>query len=82
MLLRRDTLGSGDLLNLLAVLIRTGLEENIVALQSLVSCYCIGHYNLVAVADMRLARGVSNSGSNVKLSFAHYISSSVYYCHN
>ena len=32
MLLRGDTLCGGDLLNLLTVLVRAGLEENIVAL--------------------------------------------------
>ena len=80
-LLGCDTLGGGDFFNLLTVLIRAGLEENVIALQSLVSCDCVGHYDLIAVAYMRLTRSVSDGGRNVKFSFAHYISSSVYYCH-
>ena len=78
-LLRGNALRCGDLLNLLTVFIGSGLEENIVALQSLVSCDCVRHYDFIAVAYMRLARGVSNSCRDIKLSFTHYISSSVYY---
>ena len=74
-----DALGGGNLLDLLTVLVCARLEENIVALQSFVSRYCVRHNYLVAVADVRLTGSVGDRRCDVKFSFTHkFISSFVY----
>ncbi len=52
-------------LNLLAMLVCSGLETNVVACEALVSCDAICKYNFVSVAYMRLARCVCNGSGDV-----------------
>ena len=63
--LRRLAGRFGLLLDLLAVLIGTGLEADIIALESLISRDRIGEYDFVGVADMRLARCISDCSCNI-----------------
>ena len=59
-LLRRNAGCLGLLLNLLTMLVRTGLEVNIVTGHALVACDSVGQHNLVGVADVRLRRGIGD----------------------
>ena len=59
-LLRRNAGCLGLLLNLLTMLVRTGLEVNIVTGHALVACDSVGQHDLVGVADVRLRRGVGD----------------------
>ena len=52
-------------LDLLAVLIGTGLETNIVSLLSLVASDTVCQNDLVGITDMRLAGSIGDSGSDV-----------------
>ena len=61
----REACSFRTFLDLLPVLIGTCLEADVIALCPFVSGDRIGHDDLIAVADMRLARCISNSGSNV-----------------
>ena len=60
MLLRGDACGLGLLLNLLAMLVRAGLEINVIAGQALVTRDRVGQHDLIGVADMRLCRGIGD----------------------
>ncbi len=53
------------ILDLLAVLVRAGLEEDVVALGPAETCDRIRQHDLIAVADMRLARSIGDCGSDV-----------------
>ena len=58
--------GSGGLLlDLLAVLVGSGLELDVVALESLVSCDGVGQDDLICVSDMRLAGCIGNRRGDV-----------------
>ena len=59
----------GLFLYLLSVFIRSGLEIDIVAQHSLISGDRIRHDDLVGVADMRLAAGISDRCGNVIFAF-------------
>lgn len=52
-LLRRDAGCLGLLLNLLTMLVRAGLEVNVVTGHALVACDSVGQHDLVGVADVR-----------------------------
>ena len=59
-LLRRDAGCLGLLLNLLTMLVRAGLEVNVIAGHALVARDGIGQHDLVGVADVRLRRGIGD----------------------
>ena len=59
-LLRGDARGLGLVLDLLAVLVRAGLEVHVIAGQALVARDRVGEHDLIGVADVRLRRGVGN----------------------
>ena len=59
-LLRRDAGCLGLLLNLLTMLVRAGLEINVVTGHALVACDSVGQHDLVGVADVRLRRGIGD----------------------
>ena len=63
---RRNACAFCVFLNLLTVLVRSREHKNIVSLQSLKSCDCIGQNYFIAVADMRLARCVCDSRCYIK----------------
>ena len=64
------------LLNLLAMLICSGLEINVVALQSLITRDRICEHDLIRISDMRLAGCVGNRGRHVKFSLVtHFVCS-------
>ena len=65
MLLRGDPLGLGKLLDLDAMLVRTGQEEYIIALHSLISRYGIGEHHFVGVANVRLSGRIGNGRGDV-----------------
>ena len=69
--LRGDAGGIGLFFNLLAVLVRAGLEVDIVALHALVARNAVGEHDLIRVADVRAAGGVSDSRRNIILRFTH-----------
>ena len=56
---------SGLLLDLLAMLVGSGLELDVVALESLVSCDGVGQDDLICVSDMRLAGCIGNRSGDV-----------------
>ena len=53
------------LLNLLTVLIGSGLEENFVTLLALKARDAVRENNLIGIADMRNTRRICNRGSDV-----------------
>ena len=53
------------LLDLLSVLIGTGLEEHIVSLSSLISCNTVCQHDLIGVADMRLTGSICDGSCNI-----------------
>ena len=59
-LLRRDAGCLGLLLNLLTMLVRAGLEINVVTGHALVACDSVGQHDFVGVADVRLRRGIGD----------------------
>ena len=59
------------LFNLLAVLVSTGQELDVVALQTLVAGHGIGCHGAVSVTDMELGRGIVNGGCNVVITLRH-----------
>ena len=59
-LLRRDAGCLGLLLNLLTMLVRAGLEVNVVTGHAFVACDSVGQHDLVGVADVRLRRGIGD----------------------
>jgi hypothetical protein len=64
------------LLDLLAMLVCSGLEINVVALQSLITRDRISEHDLIRISDMRLAGCVSNRGRHVKFSLVtHFVCS-------
>ena len=52
-------------LNFLTMLIRTGLEINIITVCTLIAGNAVRHDNLIGIADMRLARGISDGSCNI-----------------
>ena len=62
---RRNALGLGLVLDLLAVLVRAGLEEDIIALIAFIPRDGVRQYRLIGVADMRLAGSVSDCRGDV-----------------
>ena len=60
MLLRGDARSLGLFLDLLAVLVRAGLEVYVVAGHALVARDRVGQHDLIGVADVRLRRGVGD----------------------
>ena len=69
--LRGDAGGIGLFFNLLAVLVRAGLEVDIVALHALIARNAVGEHDLIRVADVRAAGGVGDSRRNIILRFTH-----------
>ena len=63
--LRSTALGLGVHLYLLTVLVGSRLEEHVVAEHSLVTRDSVGQNNLIAVAYVRLARGIGNRCGDV-----------------
>ena len=70
-LLRGDAGLLGLQLDLLAVLIGTGQELDIVALQALVAGHGIGRHSAVGMADMQLIAGVIDRRSDVEFFLIH-----------
>ena len=68
-LLRRDACFLGAVLDLLAVLVRAGAEENVVAALSLIAGNRVGHDDLVGVAEVRLLGCIRDRGRDIKLGF-------------
>ena len=69
-------------LDLLTVLIRSGLEEHIVAVLSLEPGDAVRQHGLIGVADMGLAGGVGNGRGDIIFSFhlyAHFLAPSVFF---
>ena len=69
--LRGDAGGIGLFFNLLAMLVRAGLEVDIVALHALIARNAVGEHDLIRVADVRAAGGVGDSRRNIILRFTH-----------
>ena len=69
-LLRRDAGIFGLGFNLLAVLVRSGQEHDVIAAQTLIACHGIGCNRAVGMADMQLGRGIVNGRCNIKFLFA------------
>ncbi len=60
-------------LDLLSVLVRSGLEKDIVAVLSLVARYAVRQHDLVVVSDMRLAGSVRYCRCDIVFTFIlHY----------
>ena len=57
--------------NLLSMLVRACLEKDIIAVLSFKSGNTVSQHDFIAVADMGLARRISNSCRNIILSFTH-----------
>ena len=72
-LLGRDALGLGLELDLLAVLVRAGLEIDLVALQPLEAADGVRQHDLIGVADVRLAARVRDGGAQIILAFAFHV---------
>mgnify|MGYP007134721613 CR=1 FL=1 len=70
-LLRGDACFFGFQLDLLAVLIGTGQELDIVALQALVAGHGVGGHGAVGVADVQLIAGVIDRRSDVEFFLIH-----------
>ena len=64
-LLRRLAGLCRSFLNFLTMLIRTGLEINIITVCTLIAGNAVRHDNLVGIADMRLARGIGDGSCNI-----------------
>ena len=56
----------GLVLDLLAVLVGAGEEEDVIALQALVAGHGVGGHGAVGVADVELVRGVVDGGGDVE----------------
>ena len=69
--LRCDACFFGFQLDLLTVLIRTGLEEYIVSLLSFEASDTVCQYDLVGITDMGLAGCVGNRRCHIKFFFCH-----------
>ena len=69
--LRCDACFFGFQLDLLTVLIRTGLEEYIVSLLSFEAGDTVCQYNLVGITDMGFAGCVGNRRCHIKFFFCH-----------
>ena len=66
-----DAGGLRLLLDLLAVLVGAGAEEDVVALHPLVAGDRVGEDDLIGVADVGLGRGVGDGRRHVKLFLFH-----------
>ena len=64
-LLRRNACSLCLLLDLLSMLVRTGLEEYIIALCSFISCDTVSQHDLIGIADMGLTGGICNGCCNI-----------------
>ena len=71
--LRSNACFLGLQLNLLAVFVRTGLKEYVVALESAETGNGVRQYNLIGVADVGLAGCVGNGRGHVKLFLFHFL---------
>ena len=74
--LRRYTLGGGLILDLLAVLVGTRQEHDVIALHPLVACQCITGHGGIAVANVQLIAGVIDGCCDVKLFVFHIYNNS------
>ena len=70
-LLGGNACGSGLILDLLAVLVGTGKEHDVIAGHALIAGHCIGSYGAVGVAYMKFIGRVVNRGGDIKFSLAH-----------
>ena len=61
--------------NLLSMLIRSRLEEHVIAVFPFKSGNAVCQHNLIAVADVRLTRSIGNRRRNIILTLTHFISS-------
>ena len=68
-LLRRPAGRSGAVLDLLAVFVGSGLEEDVIALLALPARDRVGQDDLVGISDVRLARCVGDRRRNIVFSF-------------
>ena len=62
--------------DLLAVLIGTGLEENIITFFSLETCNAVSQYDLVVITDMGFGGCIGNGRCKIIFSFAFHKSDS------
>ena len=79
MLLRGDARGLGLFLDLLAVLVRAGLEVHVVAGHALVARDRVSEHDLIRVADVRLRRGVGDRRRDIIGFLVHSLFSFILY---
>ena len=59
----------GLFFNLLAMLVGARHKEDVITALSLIAGNGISHYDFIGVADVRLSRGIGNSGGNIVFFF-------------
>ena len=64
--------GLGLFLNLLAVLVRPGEEQNVVPGEAFIAGHGIGGHGAIAMADVQVIRGVIDGGGDVKFFLFHW----------